>query len=221
MDIIIVSCNKSERFRKMTQEAIDSCLKSGNHEIIVIETCKDGFSYRDSQTIRYAGKFNYHKCMNIGIGMSSGEFIAICNNDVLFDKDWSDKIEHVFKVHPEYDSLSPFCPGYHDGMWKLSKGDHLLEGHQIGRLIPGWCIVFRRSILKKIGKLNEDVEFWYSDNIYGDQIIKERIRHALVCNSFVSHIGAGSQTLNTLSRNDNLDLTRRQQPKYRKTRNNL
>jgi hypothetical protein len=40
--------------------------------------------------------------------------------------------------------------------------------------------------------LNEGVSFWYSDNIYGEQIKHAGVKHALVCSSFVTHLGSST-----------------------------
>ena len=53
--------------------------------------------------------------------------------------------------------------------------------------------------LDKIGKLDETVSFWFSDNLYALQLKAEGIKHGLFTNVQVDHIG--SQTLNKQHRN--------------------
>lgn len=221
-DIIIVSATKNDYFKVMTQNAINSCINSGgDFKFYVIETFNFNVKYEHAEVIYYKDEFNYHKCMNLGISRSDSAIIAICNNDIIFHDKWATNIAHVFKYHPEYDSLCPYCPGYHDNIHKIPKGDHLKEGWDTGRLVPGWCIVFRRSILKKIGKLNEEVGFWYSDNIYCQQLITHRIKHALVCNSFVEHLQSGSRTLYTETKERQGELTHKQKKLYQNAKKSL
>jgi len=41
-------------------------------------------------------------------------------------------------------------------------------------------------------KLSERVSLWYSDNIYADELIRNGIKHALVKNSVVKHLGSAT-----------------------------
>jgi GT2 family glycosyltransferase len=111
-----------------------------------------------------------------------------------------------------YKSLSPYCPN----VTNLEKGDHLIEGYIVGVHICGWCICIDRNVISEIGGLNEDVEFWYSDNIYGEQIRRAGIKHALVCNSFVEHTCYGSNTLKSMPRAAQYDYTVKQLTSYNK-----
>jgi GT2 family glycosyltransferase len=57
-----------------------------------------------------------------------------------------------------------------------------------GTFITGWCLTVKREIFKTI-TLNEEVNFWCSDNTYQDDLIKHGIKHALVRDSIVDHLG--------------------------------
>lgn len=47
-----------------------------------------------------------------------------------------------------------------------------------------------RYCLKKIGKLDESVVFWYSDDLYACQLMAAGIMHGLFCNVRVDHIAS-------------------------------
>ena len=68
------------------------------------------------------------------------------------------------------------------------------EGYTVEKEILGWCIVIRREVLNRIGKLDESCKFWYADNIYGEQIKRTGIKHILVYDSHVVHLK--NKTLN-------------------------
>jgi hypothetical protein len=55
-------------------------------------------------------------------------------------------------------------------------------------------------VIEQIGKLDEGVSFWFSDNLYGEQIKAAGIQHALFTNVQVDHIG--SATLKKVSTRD-------------------
>lgn len=211
MDIVIVSCGKNETLRTLTQNTINSCINSGdNFKFYVIETCLN-FSYKYATTINYKREvFNYNHCLNVAFRYCKNKYIAFCNNDLLFEKNWAKNMLHVFKAH-NYLSLSPYEPRIHKGRHGAA-GNHLIEGHQIATHITGWCICVDRDIFKKIKQFNESVDFWYSDNIYGDQLKKHNIKHALVCNSIVRHLE--SQTLKRETHPMRHRLTTAQTAKY-------
>ena len=56
----------------------------------------------------------------------------------------------------------------------------------IGEL-AGWCLTVRGGLLSKI-TLHEYVDFYYSDRVYADELLRIGMRHALVVNSRVDHL---------------------------------
>jgi hypothetical protein len=190
-DIIIVSNAVSEGLYALTQNtirnlrAIEGKIK---YNIVFIEQTKKDFS---AKTIHYDFPFNYNKCLNLGISRTENDVLVLCNNDLHFEKGWAERLNMGFMMG--YRSLSPYCKTA-SRRW-LPMGNHLIEGFNIGIHITGWCIALKRDVLKEIGGLCEEVDFWYSDNIYGKQIEKAKIKHAIVCNAFVNHMT--SLTLNS------------------------
>ena len=197
MDVIIISCGKTPTLQQITQNSVNSCLNSiGDFNIIVIETCKNT-NYKNCKTLFYqpSGRFNYNRALNYGISQCTDEYIACCNNDLIFDVNWAKNIIDVFNA-TEFDSLSPFERNWHItwqeckalGKDYLVPGNFLYEGNTVRVQFTGWCYVLKRSAYNKIGGFNTLVEFYYSDNIVVEQYKKFGITHALVGNSFVNHI---------------------------------
>lgn len=203
---IIVSCQKSFYHRQITEQAI----RSSECECIIVETYPGTKPY-NCETLFWTKEFNYNACLNFGLEQTNTEYIALCNNDIVFQKDWQ-KITDVMNYF-ELLSASPFSE-YSQHRHPYNKGNCIHYGYQIGHELLGWCIVIKRDILQQIKKLDETYSFWCSDNAYADQLIKNDIKHALVCNSIVNHIGGGSKTINQMPKPKYYEMTIKEYEKY-------
>jgi len=191
---VIVSCQKTAYHRQITEQAI----KSSGVECIVVETNPEAKPYKDCLTLFWVHEFNYNKCLNFGLMHTNTEYVALCNNDLIFTPGW-DKITEVMNYF-DLLSASPYSI-YNPHPQPYRPSNEIHYGYQIGHEMLGWCIVINREILQTIKKLDETHKFWCSDNIYADQLQANGIKHALVCNSIVNHIGGGSKTINALRNN--------------------
>lgn len=205
IDILIIAASKNEELIEMTQNAINTCYESrGEFNIIVVETFKR-HRYKNAKTLDYIRKkFNYNKTINYALKKTDGYFVGVFNNDVVFHRNWFKELRKGFE---KYDCLSPRCEKSN----KKSIG--FKEGYKLRVHLNGWAIVFRRSIIDKIGKINEDVEFWRSDDAFAQQLKTHNIKHALVSESIVNHLD--SKTLNTLEAKEQKRLTYDQFHKYK------
>ncbi len=207
---ILVACTKSSYHREITNQAI---ISSGV-DCIVVETFQNSPPYeRAKETLYWSKEFNYNACMNFGLMHTDTDYIALCNNDVIFTSGWT-KITEVMKKERVL-SASPFSQ-YSQHRHGYQVGNTVHPGYWVGHELLGWCIVVHKDIFQIIGKLDETQRFWCSDNSYADQLIENNIKHILVCSSVVNHIGGGSRTLNTLSRKDYNKLTIDEYNKYAK-----
>jgi GT2 family glycosyltransferase len=105
----------------------------------------------------------YHRYLNIGRRAGKSPYIALCNNDLTFEKGWANEIIRVMEMHPQMKSASPWC--------------------------PQWCIFQQRDIYDTYpnGELDEQFEFWYCDNDYGMSLQQAGIKHILIPSSVVNH----------------------------------
>jgi len=210
-DVIILTYSIDEKHAQITRDTLKS-LKNAEMDIklkpLVIESGND-YDF-GVETIRFDEKFNYNKALNLGLSKTKNKYALLCNNDLVYEKGFAERLYAGFKLG--FMSLSPYCKIYNKNRTEI--GDYIFQSYQVGVSIAGWCIAIDRAILSTIGKLNEEVDFWYSDNIYGEQIKRYDIKHGLVCNSFVEHLG--SMTLNELKRKDFVKLTTKQKAKYQK-----
>ena len=216
MDIIIVSNGRNGYLRTVTKHAIDTCVMSSSlitFNFIIVEQSKRVNYNRipRTKTVHYDFEFNYNHCLNLGLQHSTTKYVALCNNDLDFRPYWAENIiaamGEVIEIDGEkiyrdkYLSASPSRYGRRKG---------IVEGYEIAKQLNGWCIVINRAVMDKIGKLDEGVKFWYSDDIYADQLRAQGIKHILVNHSLVRHLG--SRTLRT-DRNGR-DLMRKQRKNY-------
>jgi len=171
IDVVIVS-DASTGYH-LTQQAIATCKAE---RIIVVE--QQPVAYEGAITVHYEGAFNYNRCLNLGYQHTENN-VAFCNNDLVF-YDW----KHIERMLNEYGSLSPRSEG-----WFKHKGlEGVIEGYEIGRHLCGWCLVVSRMTMAMTGGFDEGVEFYFSDNLWADQLRFHGIRHALDCESRVDHL---------------------------------
>ena len=109
LSVIILAKTDSNLSFNTTSNCIETLKKSEDFtdnfklEIIIIESNKkynDTFKFpQDVKVIVPYETFGFHKFLNIGIKASKGKFIALCNNDLLFHKNWfSSRLQNVKAV---------------------------------------------------------------------------------------------------------------------------
>lgn len=211
VDVIIISWAKDEALCEVTKRGIKSLLESAKENtrfnVIVVESNPainyDEYNKLDSRhtckTIRPLGEFNYNGYLNQGIQLGNSKYVALCNSDLTYEYGWADSIIAVMEAYPYIKSSSPWCPQTNgDNKPHLDK---IYIGHEVRKEFNGWCIFQQRDLYNTIGKLNEDVKFWYSDNILAEELKMREIEHALVPSSVVNHhentIGKTAQILSS------------------------
>jgi len=191
LSAIILAMSTTEELFKMTSNCINSLIASEraiDMEIIIIESNKNylnlGFVYPDYvKVIVPDSDFNFHKFLNIGIKVSKGDYVALCNNDLIFQENWFNEIVKISNRHKDILSFSP------NGDKVGSNEKHTFEiGYKVQKHIKGWCIVVKREVFDQIGLLDETFDFYYADNDYAMSIKCNNIKHALVFNSHVFHL---------------------------------
>ncbi len=203
VDVIILSNAKNESLQKITQQAIDTCLNSENQiefNIIVIEQTNATYT---GATVHYDNsEFNYNRFLNKGIELGDAPYIALCNNDLVFNPNWCSTLLAAMQKHNLL-SACPICP--HVQPPRLPLTEEVYFGYRNSHEVSGWCIVVNRDILKIIGKLDEEFPFWFADNIYAEQLKRHNVNHGVVSKSVVEHLG--SKTLNTLCKEEKDPIT--------------
>ncbi|MBC8755145.1 glycosyltransferase [Kordia sp. YSTF-M3] len=162
-------------------------------EVLLIESNKQihdsAFQFPDYvKVIIPKENFNFHAFLNIGIKASTGEFVGLFNNDLIFKKNWFTEILNVKKKHPKVES---FCPVDYDSKFtpkSFFKEAPYLFGYKVRRHIVGWCIIAEKKLFKKTGLLDERFSFFYADDEYSLMLQKYNKKHVVVAASEVSHL---------------------------------
>jgi GT2 family glycosyltransferase len=211
IDVILVSYAQTDELKQITIDAITSLMESESSDlikfnIIVVESEKSiaPYQYPKTITVYPDAPFGYHRYLNIGIEMTSSAFICVCNNDLLFHKNWATEILKPFYQFNDVYSASPACSIHHPKFgFKLNDGIKL--GYRIRYEVAGWCIFFKRDVLRIIGQLDENYIFWCADNDYANALYCMKLNHILVTSSIVDHLE--SKTLKKQSQERELELT--------------
>ncbi len=194
LSAIILSYTNSEKIHRMALDCIRTLIQSEDFinthelEIILVESNRnyvaDGFAYPDNvKVIIPEIPFNFHAYLNIGIRASSMQFVALCNNDLLFHEAWFTEILNVKKQYPSYKSFCPVQPKEKKPAGSFEKG-YVVRKH-----VKGWCLVAERDLYDKIGLPDEQFKFYYADDDYAMTLKKYHVPHALVSASVVQHLG--------------------------------
>lgn len=194
-DLIIIAKSSSKELIRLTQNCIDSARKDDIRlNIIIVETSGCVVKYdMVNQIVKYEGEFNYNRALNLGLKYVIGDIHILANNDIVFMPGWSKIGDYMLWNNYESGCALSESP-IHNG---FRKGDYVYEGYEIGKHVTGWCIFCTKKCIELIGgKLDESFDFWYSDNVYADQLIREGIKHGLFCNVQVNHVT--SATLKTM-----------------------
>jgi GT2 family glycosyltransferase len=217
LSAIILAMTTTEELFAMTLNCINSLMASENDvdmEIIVVESNKNyidsDFIYPDYvKVIVPESRFNFHKFLNIGIKASIGDYVALCNNDLIFYNNWFNEILKVKKENPSIMSFSP------NGKVNDCSFDKEFElGYKLRTHIMGWCIVASRNVFPEIGFLDETFDFYFADNDYAMSLKCNNIKHAIVFNSYVAHLEKKSSSENGNFKTKNSFIEKYKIPSY-------
>lgn len=219
IDIIIASYAQTDQLKEVTLNCISSLMASEDPEkikfnVVVLESEKSiaPYQYPDAITVYPDTPFGYHKYMNIGIDMTTSPYVCICNNDLIFHENWATEILKAMNYVDVF-SASPVCSIHHPKHgFKLNDGIKL--GNRIRYELCGWCIFFKRVLLKWTGKLDENYIFWCADNDYVNMLAIMKLNHVLVTSSIVDHLE--SKTLKEQTKERELELTEKSTTYFQK-----
>lgn len=206
MTAVFLTNSKTKELFDMTQNAIDSLVNSSmvgiNLSVVVMESCQhESGRYRNvAKTIKPKEKFNFNRFLNIALRQYPAEWFLLCNNDIEFEQDWFLEMHKKMVKYPEILSLSPICRSSktQTAIAINHQGDDIVYGYAPRKELSGWCILVNNKIFTEAGYLDEQFDFYFADNDYGMTLRKHCFKHALVLNSFVTHL-EHKKTSNTIS----------------------
>lgn len=194
LSVIILAKTSSQHLFNTTMNCINSLIASEKFseqvklEIIIVESNKEyhrDFAYPESvKVIVPEEPFGFHRYLNIGIIRASGEFIALCNNDLIFHQSWFSEIVKISAQRKDILSFSPIDPTK-----ELNRfSEDYVEGYKVTQHIKGWCLVCRKEVFTKIKMLDERFTFYYSDNDFALTLLYYGIKNAVVSGAHVEHL---------------------------------
>lgn len=202
VDVIIPSNTESDEHELLLKNCIDSLRASEKKikfNVIVVESGPKIKECGQDKTIRYGNDvFCYNRALNLGLIASLNRWVVFANNDLIFEPGWMHEIVIAHNIRKDIESFSPWNDqwDWHGRIYGGLPNIDIIEGYRIGVEVCGWCIVARRSIFyEKNMKLCQSVNFWYSDNVYSDELQKLGIKHALVTRSKVRHLVSQTRQL--------------------------
>ena len=212
IDVIILSFAHTDELQLTTINCINSLLASEDpnfihFKILVIESYKElqTYQYLSSTTIYPSSPFGFHRYMNIGLNMTTSPYVCLCNNDLLFHKNWATEILNAMDQIPDLASASPICSIYHTQQGiTFNSGNRI--GYKVGGEIAGWCLFIKRSFFQQIGQLDENFIFNAADLDYASTLEVMYIKHALVTSAVVDHIRSKTLDAQNEERIDELNL---------------
>ena len=196
VSIIILSYALDDEIYKMNCQCIKSLLDSEQWddrqlEIFLIESNKrNPYSYDEKVKVLVPDEtFNFHRYFNIGLSQTQGEFIAFCNNDIVFKEGWFSAIMEVKQKHPKLMCFSPLDRSYPlMGEGVLSNSKDYYIGWKNKQHFAAWCFVWERKVFDIIGPFDERFCFYYADDDELQTLRYHSIPNVLVTHSEVKHL---------------------------------
>lgn len=196
LSIIILSYALDDEVYQMNTRCLDSLFASeqwtdGELEVLLMESNRNA-TYQYDARVRIMipeENFGFHRFFNIGLDNTKGEFIAFCNNDIVFQPNWWTAIRRIKEQHPKFMCFSPLDRSYpmmtEEEM--PSTKDYYI-GWENKRHFAAWCFVWERKVFDIIGPFDEMYDFYSAD---GDELLtlrKYAIPNVLVTHSEVKHL---------------------------------
>ncbi len=211
LSCVILANTKDESSYRMTINCITSLIDSlqtiGHTQILLIESNPnyDRGLYKYPKEVQVVetkdSSFNFHRNLNRGLEKSEGEYIAFCNNDLMFHEDWFTQILSIAE-DKSLKAFSPVDPKEPKLPHRVTSNFEYMEGYEIQKFFKGWCFVVRSSVFRTTGNFDERFNFYFADNDFIMTLKKYHLRHVAVMNSKVEHLqketGPYIQNMDTL-----------------------
>ena len=196
LSVIILSYALDDEVYQMNTRCLDSLFASeqwrdGDLEVLLMESNRNA-TYQYDARVRIMipeEKFGFHRFFNIGLDNTTGEFIAFCNNDIVFQPGWWTAIKRIKEQHPKFMCFSPLDCSYPmmtEEQMPSTKDYYI--GWENKRHFAAWCFVWERKIFDIVGKFDEIFDFYSADDDELMTLRKYAIPNVLVTASEVKHL---------------------------------
>ncbi len=180
----------------MNCECLDSLFLSEEWEscsisVLLLESNKKN-PYRYDNRVKVIipdESFNFNRFLNIGIAQTKSDFVALCNNDIIFSEGWFTALLKVKEQNINFLCLSPIDRDYETMSYNLfSEEKDYYVGWDNKYHFSAWCFVLDRRIFKTIRKLDETFSFYSADDDFLMTLRKYALDNVLVTHSHVKHL---------------------------------
>ena len=210
----VTVCLLTHNQLRMSLKCVDRLVKNTDHphQVIWIDNGSDpdtwekihgvlGDYYEDLICIRNKENRFYAEGTNQGLKRSQSEFTVCLSNDVYVSPGWLTKMVKIMDRYPDVGVLSPLTDRISGGAnVKRYFREHLLPGMSFDAInkmksgyrdVPGnvalFCGMIRRSVIEKVGYLDETFFICGNDDDYNDRVRLAGFRTGVVLNVFVGH----------------------------------
>ena len=194
--IILLALTIDDQTYNMNVSCISSFLESAleaavDCEVVLVESNSSAnydYNFENFQIIFPNEVFNFHKFLNLGVAHATGDYYVLSNNDVVYDVNFVKSINNIIHKYYNIHSFSPYDYTSNKLRKTIIEQNEIVEGYEIQKHLTGWCIVMFNKVFEKIGGLDVKFNFYYADNDYAMSLIKYDIKHALITNSYATHL---------------------------------
>jgi len=197
ISIIILSNTLDDDIYQMNSHCISSLFDSenwdvfGGLDVILIESNKTN-KYAYDERVRVLlpqEEFNFNRFLNIGVQSSFSQYIALCNNDIVFSPKWFTEILKVKSSRPDIHCFSPIDRDYETMSFdKFPEDKDYYIGWDNKYHFAAWCFVLDRKVFSIIGIFDEKFNFYGADDDFLMTLRKYSLDNALVVKSQVKHL---------------------------------
>lgn len=136
------------------------------------------------------------ECWNSFIEKSPCEFICLLNNDTKVFPNWLEKLISPLQINKSIGFTGPSTNMCHSPQKTISSFEEAQK--YVGKMeimedpISGFCLVFRKSLWKFLGKFDERYDFYGSESDLIERGMQKGYKAAWIKGSFVYHIGSAA-----------------------------
>jgi GT2 family glycosyltransferase len=194
---------KTQTYEPIEVVIVDNGSKDGS-----VEYLQENYPY--VKLVTFPVNTGFSPAVNAGIKASTGEMVALLNNDTVVDPNWMSELIKAMQEHPEAGSAGCKMLAYDDHTLLDGAGDGYRRGGLPGRIghkerdtgrfnrkryLLGACggaALYRRELFDAIGLFDEDYFAYLEDVDLGLRAQAAGFKCIYVPTSIVYHLGCGT-----------------------------
>ena len=212
VSIVIVTYNNLD-YTKLCLNSILNKTAYPNYEIVIVDNnstdgTREYLKSIEGENIKVVlndDNLGFAKANNIGINLSTGDFVILLNNDTVVTRGWivgllrhfkdsvgmvgpvTNSIGNEAKINVDYSDLSEM-----DAFAEYYTAKHFGEEFEIG-VLAMFCVAIKREVIDRVGLLDERYRVgMFEDDDYS--LAVKRAGYKLVCaeDVFIHHFGGAT-----------------------------